>query len=363
MSLKFKKGNMKITVFANENLSLTGGDVYNSLLYRLLKKEESFTVDFSAPEIYDSGFALKKLITPFLELSWLKKLRRSDIVFWNSVDAYHFLVLAICLRFFYPKKKVFILHHHYRFLEMTGLKKTVFRFFELNFLRMATSIIIPSPYILDQTKKHLPSSDITYLEIAFKDNAQSIEKGLVQKGQMLFVGTIERRKGLHLLLEALFILKSETNNFFVNILGGVVESEYYESLLHTIEEYGLESNVAFRGRVSEEEKELFMKTSDFFVFPSLLEGFGMVIIEAMAFGLPVVAFNNSAIPYSVKDGFNGLLVNDKDAEDMSRKLSDMLNDSSLRDRLSAGAVDTFSRSRKSSRIIEDMSAFVRNLRA
>jgi glycosyltransferase involved in cell wall biosynthesis len=354
---------MKVTVFAYENLSLTGGNVYDSLLYKLLKQDKSFTVEFSAPIIYKSGFALKKLFTPFIELGWLKRLRKSDVVIWNSVDAYHCLLLAFCLRLFYPKKKLFILHHHYKFVEMTGVKKIIFRFFELNFLRTATSIIIPSPYILDQTKKYLPSSNITYLEIAFKDHHQTVDRDLIKKGQMLCVGTIEHRKGLHLLLEALFLLKSEGNDFSVNILGAVLESDYYENLLQKIKAYGLENNVLFRGRVSEEEKEFYMKTSDVFVFPSLLEGYGMVIIEAMAFGLPVIAFNNSAIPYKVKDGYNGLLVVDQDIQDMKQKLSDILNNSNLRDTLSMGALETFSKSRKSPQIIEDMSAFVRSLKA
>lgn len=205
--------NSRITVFAWENLSLTGGDVYNSLLYKLLKQETSFTVEFVPPTIYESGFSFKKIFTPFLSLVLLKKLRKSDVIFWNSIESYHCLLLAYCVRLFYPKKKVFILHHHYKFAELTGIKKTIYRFSELNFLRTATSIIIPSPYIFDQTRKYLPSCSITYLEIAFKDNPQTVDPDLVKKGQLLCVGTIEHRKGLHLLLEALFLLKSEINNF------------------------------------------------------------------------------------------------------------------------------------------------------
>jgi glycosyltransferase involved in cell wall biosynthesis len=354
---------MKIIVFAYEDLSLTGGNVYDSLLYKVLKQETTFTVEFSAPKIYKSGFSLKKLITPFIELSRLIELRKNDIFFWNSVDAYHCLLLAFFLRLCFPKKKVFILHHHYKFVEMNGIKKIIFKFFELNFLKTATSIIIPSPYILDQTKKYLPSSNITYLEIAFKDRLQKTDRTLIKKGQMLFVGTIEHRKGLHLLLEALLLLKSETNHFFVNILGGVVESDYYDNLLQKIKEYGLENNVVFRGRVSDEEKEFYMKTSDFFVFPSLLEGYGMVIIEAMAFGLPVLAFDNSAMPYTIKDGYNGLLIADKDVQQMKQKMADILRNQTLRDTLSIGAIETFSKSRKSPQIVEEINAFIKNLKA
>lgn len=354
---------MKIVVFANDNLTLTGGNLYDSLLYKTMKQDPTYSIEFCKPIIYKSGFALKKLITPFLELWRLRNFGNKDIFFWNSVDAYHCLLLAFCIRLCYPKKQIFILHHHYKFVEMTGIKKVIFRFFELNFLRTANSIIIPSPYILDQTKEYLPSSSVTYLEIAFKDNHQTATADTIKKGQLLFVGNIEPRKGLHLLVEALLLLKQENIDFCVNILGAVMEPDYYKSLLQKIKEYSLEENILFRGRVSEEEKVFYMKTSDFFVFPSLLEGYGMVIVEAMSYGLPVIAFNNSAMPYTIKDNYNGLLVADKDFHDLKDKLAIILNNAALRKTLSEGAIQTFYKCRKSPQIMEEMSAFVKNLKA
>jgi glycosyltransferase involved in cell wall biosynthesis len=354
---------MRIIIFACENLSLTGGNLYDSLLYKVIRQDASFTVEFCEPKIYKSGFAIKKLITPFLELHWLKKLRNNDVFFWNSVDAYHFFLLVFLLRLFSPKKKVYILHHHYKFELMSGLKRKFFKFFELNFLRMASSIVIPSPYILGETRKYFPSSNINYLEIAFEDKKQNIEIGQVKKGHMLFVGTIEERKGLHLLLDTLSLLKTEKNDFVVNILGGVTEDEYYENLLKKISEYGLENHVFFHGRVNEKVKSDYMKMSEVFIFPSLLEGYGMVLLEAMSFGLPVVAFNNSAIPFTVQDGFNGLLATNKDVVDLKQKLSDILKDSSLREKLSVGALDTFSKSRRLPQLIEDMKGFTEDIKS
>ena len=354
---------MKVIFFAKENLSLTGGNLYDTLLYQTIQQETNFTVEYCEPKIYKSGFAFKKLITPFLELKWWNKLKKNDIYFWNSVDAYHCFLVVSCIKLFLTNKKVCVIHHHYKFVEMSGIKKIIFKFFEINFLRMASFIIIPSPYILSQTQKFLPKNKISYLELAFEDTHIDLQEVCVKSGQMLFVGNIEHRKGLHLLLDSLHVLKVEGHQFIVNILGSVIDPKYYENLLLKVKEYALEENVFFRGRVSNEEKWNYLKTSDIFVFPSLLEGYGIVIMEAMSYGLPVVAFNNSAIPFTVKDGYNGLLVDNKNVQGLKNTLSKILNDSSLRETLSVGAFETFSNSRRTSHFIKDIKNFISDLKS
>ncbi|MDE5979303.1 MAG: glycosyltransferase, partial [Muribaculaceae bacterium] len=80
--------------------------------------------------------------------------------------------------------------------------------------------------------------------------------------------------------------------------------------------------------------------ADIFTFPSRLEGYGMVICESMVNGLPVVCFDNSAMPYTVKDGVNGRLVADGDDAAMADAIGELTSDRTLRDRLSQGALDT-----------------------
>lgn len=352
---------MKIIVFADENLSLTGGNLYDTLLYKTMKQDPSYLIDFYKPIIHKSGFVFKKLITPFIELKYLKKVKSADSIFWNSVDAYHCFLLVFFIRIFSPKKKVFILHHHYKFELMSGFKRAAFQFFEINFLRMATTIIIPSPYILAQTKQFLPSNKISYLEIAFEEHTTK-ERSQVKNEQMLFVGNIEYRKGIHLLIESLQLLKVHYKDFKMHIIGSVIEQGYYDNILQKINCYGLRQNVVFHGRVTNEEKAFFMKTSNVFVFPSLQEGYGMVIMEAMSFGLPVIAFNNSAIPYTVKDEYNGLIAANKDIDDLKQKIEMILKDSSLKEKLSQGAFETFSKSRKLPALIEEMKRFTEELK-
>ena len=104
-----------------------------------------------------------------------------------------------------------------------------------------------------------------------------------------------------------------TNNreFKCHIVGKVLEEDYKVSIDKKIVEYGLIDHVVFHGRLSNEELDSIYLNSDIFVFPSMLEGYGMVLLEAMSYSLPIVAFDNSAMPYTVKTGKTGILVENK----------------------------------------------------
>ena len=151
------------------------------------------------------------------------------------------------------------------------------------------------------------------------------------------MGTIEERKGLHTLLPALKYLKEENVEYKMNIVGEQADKRYFDNLLEYIKKHEL--NVEFIGFQGKEGKrEIFSKT-DIFVFPSLLEGFGMVLVEAQTFGLPIVTFNNSAMPYTVKNNENGILVPTGDSLELGKAVAKLIQDRGLRDRLSASAYE------------------------
>lgn len=79
---------------------------------------------------------------------------------------------------------------------------------------------------------------------------------------------------------------------------------------------------------------------DIFVFPSRFEALGSSILEAMAFGLPVVASKIDGIPEIVDDGYNGLLFESENSHDFSKKLLRVVTDSSLRQTLGENALRT-----------------------
>ncbi len=150
-----------------------------------------------------------------------------------------------------------------------------------------------------------------------------------------FVGRLSTGKGPQYLIEAAKDLKEayivlvgpNPNPKTSGILG-------IESMLRSlVKKYRMEDRVIFAGKIRDEEVPLYYDSFDIFCLPSISEGFGMSIAEALAAGKPVVSFNITAIPEIVKDGYNGLLAMPKDVDDLKEKLEMLINDERLYERL------------------------------
>lgn len=135
---------------------------------------------------------------------------------------------------------------------------------------------------------------------------------------ILFVGRLAKNKGLKYLVEAVpQILQCFPKTIFV-IIGQ--DEGMLESLLSLSKKLGVEEKIMFLGRLDDKEvSEAFMDCS-VFALPSEFEAFGIVLIEAMAAGKPCVATKVGGVPYVVKDGETGILVDHAD----SCKLADAI---------------------------------------
>jgi glycosyltransferase involved in cell wall biosynthesis len=147
---------------------------------------------------------------------------------------------------------------------------------------------------------------------------------------ILHVGTLEPRKNLDTLLRAYARLPQRGAVKLV-LVGGM--GWQTEPLFALIEKLGLERDVLMAGYVTTESLPLWYNAAKVFAYPSVYEGFGMPLLEAMACGLPVVASNTSSLPEAV--GSDGLLLPPDDAEAWADALSGLLNDESTRAELSA----------------------------
>ena len=199
------------------------------------------------------------------------------------------------------------------------------------------SIIVPSPFTLDIARNLFPHKQIFYVPLPFEREFKKSQNFKI--GNLLYVGTIEERKGLSYLINAISLL-GDKESVNLNIVGKVVEQSYYEKLQLQIASLGLSDNVHFLGRVSDETLAACYQKAEIFTFPSLLEGYGIVLIEAFNNGLPIICFDNTAMPYTVKDGVNGLLVKNKDAKDFAYKIQLLMGNSFLREKLQEGIENT-----------------------
>ncbi|HWO93590.1 MAG TPA: glycosyltransferase family 4 protein [Dehalococcoidia bacterium] len=153
------------------------------------------------------------------------------------------------------------------------------------------------------------------------------------KLNILFVGRLEKRKGLKYLLRAYAALKRDHPNLRLIIAGeGAVRHGYEVS----VRKAGLK-DVIFTGYVSEEDKIRYLHTADIFCSPATgNESFGIVLLEAMAAGLPIVATNIRGSQFVVTDGVEGLLVRPKNEAGLTQALGRLIEDPDLRTRLANG---------------------------
>ncbi|MDT8300097.1 MAG: glycosyltransferase [Sedimentisphaerales bacterium] len=152
----------------------------------------------------------------------------------------------------------------------------------------------------------------------FHYNVQS-KKDVATK-KILLVSLLSPVKGVPYLFQALLILKKKRNDFFLNIIGDGPNRKEYENLALTL---GIDDKVCFHGIKTKQEIAEFMDESHFFVLPSLSETFGVVLIEALASGLPVIATNEGG-PNEIVTKDVGILVPPKDIHGLAEAIDNML---------------------------------------
>ncbi len=157
--------------------------------------------------------------------------------------------------------------------------------------------------------------------------------GISEKDKILLnVGRLDRQKGHDLLLAGLKDLKSKTDNWIALVIGSGPEEVKIKRL---IEEYGLREKVILTGFVHNLAN--YLVQGDILVHTARWEGFGFVLVEAMAMEVPVVAVAASNIPEIVIDGEVGLLAKPENPGDLADKLYTMITESEKRKKMARRA--------------------------
>ncbi len=166
----------------------------------------------------------------------------------------------------------------------------------------------------------------------------SLDKGL-SKRTVFYVGTLEPRKNLTMLLQAFSELASDPNFDDTNLVIGGSKGWYYDEVFATAERLGLMASgrVRFLGRVPDEELPLWYNVANVFVFPSKYEGFGLPPLEAMACGTPVITSNTSSLPEVVGDA--GIMLPPGDSRAWSEGMRLLLGDQATARELGTKALE------------------------
>ncbi len=155
--------------------------------------------------------------------------------------------------------------------------------------------------------------------------------------RLLFVGNVIPRKGLHLLIAALADLSLQS--WRLDIIGDAhIDEKYRQMLRETAEAYHLSSNITWHGRVSDQALQDQVAKSHILVMPSTYEGFGIVYLEAMRFGLPAIGSTIGAAHEIINDRQNGYLVSPYDKDDLAKKIKKLHEDRHLLAGMGCGAL-------------------------
>lgn len=185
---------------------------------------------------------------------------------------------------------------------------------------------------------------IFYSPHCMEDWSRSVRKVISKKStiRLLFVGRLESRKGIDVLLSVAPHIIANFDNVILDIVGddtipkpdGTTYKEIFEKSGIPEE---IRSRIVFHGRVEEERLRQFYKNCDIFVAPSRYESFGLVFLEALMFGKPVIGCDAGGGPEVIADGVTGLLVAPGDADGLLAAITALLSDPDLRRRMGKAA--------------------------
>jgi D-inositol-3-phosphate glycosyltransferase len=164
---------------------------------------------------------------------------------------------------------------------------------------------------------------------------------------ILFVGRIERLKGLETLIRAIACLRLKDLKEPVRlaVIGGDPEAgpdeltEEMARIQKLCDELTVGKMVAFLGKQGQDTLPYYYSAAEVVVMPSYYESFGMVALEAMACGVPVIASQVGGLAFLVQDGVTGFTIPSEDHDTLCEKLTALLGDESLRKQMGRAAAD------------------------
>lgn len=364
MSEKNKKINVMMSI---AGLHHGGAERVIATLCRNLDREK-FSVsvcwrvscDAIGEELKAQGFEIIGLpeldpnITPYKRFLVLKKLlkdKRIDIIHTHDTGA---LADAAQCRLLGSRTR---LVHTYHFGNYPHLKKS-YIFLEMVFSRIA-NYLVPVGY--EQAKRisntlHLPLTrlDTIYngVEIPEPVSADALLKPYREKpGNPVIVGsisTLTEQKGLTYLLDTAAILKARNVNCIFLIAGN---GPMREELKHKCEHLGLTDMVYFLGWVANAADKI-LHSLDIFCQSSLWEGNSIVLLEAMASGLPIVTTEVGESKHVIEEGKSGYVVQPRDIEGMADALTELVLRPQLRQQMGNNARERFKNNYTIDRMIQ-----------
>lgn len=188
---------------------------------------------------------------------------------------------------------------------------------------------------IDENKilaKHIDIDPIYKKEVTDFDSHALLKKYELTPGYIYSGGGLDKRKNIDTLILAYKLLADKDKSIPPLVISGKLMPQLAPLIIDVermVKELGLEGKVKVLGFVPQENLPALYKNASLFVYPSLYEGFGMPLLEAMNVGVAVATSNNSSLDEIVGD--SAVLFDPKSKEDMAEKIEEILNDKELRE--------------------------------
>lgn len=209
--------------------------------------------------------------------------------------------------------------------------------------RRATEVtVISSPLVPRAERLGVGTDRITVIPMPLTESVFGSPANAQDRdpGHVLFVGRLVERKGVEFAIRALKVLTERGRDLTFSIVGDGPEREALERLTDALD---LRHRVGFVGALPPQEVARWYRRAAVLVFPTVTdwkgeqEGFGMVLVEAMRAGLPIVASRSGGIPDVIRDGDTGVLVAERDVDGLAEAIEGLIGDADRRTALAAAA--------------------------
>ena len=320
--------------FLAENLVSRGVNVSVLGINNSLLDESTFEKNISIYRLGKSNWKFGKFYHHNKKIQ--KKLK--EIHIQNQID----IVEGSELNFAFfskntPYKKLIRLHggHHFFAIEQ-GEKTAVWRSFqEKRSFKRADKFVAVSNFVGKRTKKYL-NFNFNFKTVYNSINLNAFYESKVDEeipSKLVFIGTVCEKKGIDKLILALPFIKKQHPNVTLDIVGRdwfSKQGESYIEYLKTIISNDVKESINFLGNMPYHKLPKIIESSQVCVFPSIVESFGLTIIEAMAMGKVVAASNIKPFNEIVANSNSVSFFNPNSIEDISDKISLLLSDKQLR---------------------------------
>jgi glycosyltransferase involved in cell wall biosynthesis len=321
--------------------TLSGGYLYDRKLVEYLRKQGDTVELFSLPwrnyaAHLTDNFTFR--LPPGLDILIQDELNHPSLIAANLQK--------------HPYRVISLVHHLRCSEQRPAWQNTFYRMIESLYLRSVDGFIFNSQTtrgvvhsILDTSELEQGKPSIVAYPPTDRFGDGLSEREVVERAQngplrILFLGNVMPRKGLHVLLDALSRL--QPSSFIVDVIGSLTtDPAYARAMQKKAATLGLSSLVTFHSSLNNAPLVEKLSNAHILVVPSSYEGFGIVYLEGMAFGLPAIGTTAGAAGEIIRDGETGFLIRPDDAQTLAARLEHLAADRALLTRLSLNALEHY----------------------